>query len=169
MSVPLQALAPTFTPREFRSALGMFATGVTLVTARGPDGLPVGLTISSFNSVSLEPPLVVWSLAQTAASLPAFRAASHYAVHVLTREQQHLAERFASRTADRFAGVACAPGRGGAPVLEGCAAVFQCFNRRNQVEGDHVLFIGQVEQCTWDTRCAPLLYHDGRFHTEHPL
>jgi flavin reductase (DIM6/NTAB) family NADH-FMN oxidoreductase RutF len=169
MTRPRHALSPSFTPREFRSALGMFATGVTIVTTRGEDGQPVGLTANSFNSVSLEPPLVLWSLSQAAASLPAFRDGSHYAIHVLAADQRALAERFAAKGADRWSGLEVQDGVGGAPVIAGAAATFECFNRSRYDEGDHVIFVGEVERCVWREGASPLLYHGGRFYTEHPL
>lgn len=169
MPAPHQALAPTFTLRQFRDALGMFATGVTIVTTRAPDGLPIGLTANSFNSVSLDPPLVLWSLSQAAASLPAFRAGSHYAIHVLATDQRELAERFAARGADRWSGLESQPGAGGVPLIPGCAATFECFNRSRYDEGDHVIFVGEVERCSWRPDASPLLFHGGRFYTEHPL
>ena len=160
---------PSFSHREFRDALGMFATGVTIVTARSAAGALVGLTASSFNSVSLTPPLVLWSLAHKAASMPVFAAGSHYAINVLCADQKALAERFASRTEDRWAGVAHTPGVSGAPLLDGALATFECFNRSRYDEGDHVIFVGEVERCTHRADAAPLLYHGGRFYTEHPL
>jgi len=169
MPSPRQALAPHFTPREFRSALGMFATGVTIVTTLDSDGQPVGLTASSFNSVSLEPPLVLWSLSRAAASMPAFREGSHYAIHVLASDQKALAERFAARGTDRWSGVETLVGAGGAPLITGAAATFECFNRSRYDEGDHIIFVGEVERCTWREGASPLLYHGGRFYTEHPL
>ncbi len=147
----------------------MFATGVTIVTARGADGQLVGLTANSFNSVSLQPPLVLWSLARTAASLAAFATGSHYAINVLAADQKTLAERFAARGVDRWAGVEHAPGVSGAPVLAGAAATFECFNRSRYEEGDHVIFVGEVERCGHRAGVPPLLYHGGRFYTEHPL
>ena len=99
----------------------MFATGVTIVTARTTEGALVGLTANSFNSVSLEPPLVLWSLARAAASLPAFSAGSHYAINILAADQQNLARRFATKDVDRFADVAFEDGAGGAPLLAGAA------------------------------------------------
>lgn len=166
---PPAALPPAFSPREFRDALGMFATGVTIVTALGDDGAPIGMTANSFNSVSLEPPLVLWSLAHKATLLRAFSTGTHYAVNVLAVEQRALAERFAARGIDRWAGVAHRPGANGAPVLDGAAAVFECFNRSQYVEGDHTIFVGQVERCSHRHGASPLLYHGGRFFTEHPL
>jgi flavin reductase (DIM6/NTAB) family NADH-FMN oxidoreductase RutF len=169
MTPPRQAQPPSFSAHEFRAALGMFATGVTIVTARTAEGQVIGLTANSFNSVSLEPPLVLWSLSQAAASLPAFRAGSHYAINVLASDQKLLAERFALKGADRWAGVSFTPGECGAPLLGGAAATFECFNRSRYEEGDHVIFVGEVERCSWRPGASPLLFHGGRFYTEHPL
>jgi flavin reductase (DIM6/NTAB) family NADH-FMN oxidoreductase RutF len=166
---PRKAQPPSFSTQEFRAALGMFATGVTIVTARTAEGLVIGLTANSFNSVSLDPPLVLWSLAQGAASLPVFRAGSHYAINVLAKDQKALAERFAVRGAERWNGVKFAEGMGGAPLLEGAAATFECFNRSRYEEGDHVIFVGEVERCTHRHGASPLLFHGGRYYTEHPL
>ena len=129
----------------------MFATGVTIVTARSPAGDLVGLTASSFNSVSLTPPLVLWSLSRSAASMAVLATGAHYAINVLAADQKELAERFAMRGVDRWAGVAHQPGVNNAPLLRGAVATFECFNR-SRYEG-----------------VAPLLYHGGRFYTEHPL
>jgi len=169
MSQRRQAQPPAFSIREFRTALGMFATGVTIVTARTAEGQVIGLTANSFNSVSLEPPLVLWSLAQAAASLPAFRAGSHYAINVLAADQKALAERFAMKGTDRWSGVGFTEGVCGAPLLAGAAATFECFNRSRYDEGDHVIFVGEVERCAWRAGASPLLFHGGRFYTEHPL
>ena len=164
-----RAQSPGFSPAEFRTALGMFATGVTIVTARAPDGQWVGLTANSFNSVSLSPPLVLWSLSQVASAMDAFRDGSHYAINILAADQQALALRFATRGVDRFADVECTEGRCGAPLIAGSVASFECFNRSRYAEGDHVIFVGEVEHCTYRAGAAPLLFHGGRFYTEHPL
>jgi flavin reductase (DIM6/NTAB) family NADH-FMN oxidoreductase RutF len=164
-----QARPPLFSSAEFRTALGLFATGVTIVTARAPDGSLVGLTANSFNSVSLNPPLVLWSLSQAASSMAAFRTGSHYAINILAADQQALAQRFASRHADRFADVAFVEGQSGAPLLSGAVASFECFNRSRYAEGDHVIFVGEVECCSHQLGTSPLLYHGGKFYTEHPL
>ena len=164
-----RARPPHFSSTEFRTALGMFATGVTIVTARASDGTLVGLTANSFNSVSLMPPLVLWSLSQAAASMDAFRTGSHYAINILGADQQALAQRFATRGIDRFAEVDFAQGVSGAPLLSGAVATFECFNRSRYVEGDHVIFVGEVERCSHRAGAAPLLYHGGKFYTEHPL
>lgn len=167
--MPTHAQAPQFTPAEFRTALGMFATGVTIVTARSPEGHFVGLTASSFNSVSQTPPLVLWSLSLKARSLAAFSQGSHYAINILAAEQRHLAERFASQVDDRFEGIRFELGAGGAPVLDGVMAVFECFNRSQYEEGDHTIFVGEVEQCRRREGAQPLIYHGGKFFTELPL
>lgn len=165
----LRALPPSFSTPEFRMALGMFATGVTIVTARTASGALVGLTANSFNSVSLEPPLVLWSLSRAAASMPAFSTGSHYAINILGADQQDLARRFAAKGVDRFADVDFVEGAGGAPILAGAAASFECFNRSRYEEGDHVIFVGEVERCTHREGASPLLYHGGKFYAEHPL
>lgn len=147
----------------------MFATGVTIVTARTPTGELVGLTANSFNSVSLNPPLVLWSLSQAAGSMPALSAGSHYAINILAADQKELAERFAGKREDRWDGVAFTDGAAGSPLLEGAAASFECFNRSRYEEGDHVIFVGEVERCSHRVGAAPLLFHGGKFYTEHPL
>lgn len=147
----------------------MFATGVTIVTARAASGELVGLTANSFNSVSLEPPLVLWSLAQAAGSMPALSTGSHYAINILAADQKALAERFAAQREGRWDGVAWTEGASGSPLLAGAAATFECFNRSRYDEGDHVIFVGEVERCAHRAGAAPLLFHGGRFYTEHPL
>jgi flavin reductase (DIM6/NTAB) family NADH-FMN oxidoreductase RutF len=169
VKLPARARPPSFSAPEFRQALGMFATGVTIVTMRTAEGALVGLTASSFNSVSLEPPLVLWSLAHRSSSMPALGSGSHYAINILSASQKDLAERFAQKKTDRWLGVEFTPGLGGAPLLAGAAASFECFNRSRYDEGDHVIFVGEVERCTHVAGASPLLFHGGRFYTEHPL
>jgi flavin reductase (DIM6/NTAB) family NADH-FMN oxidoreductase RutF len=164
-----RARPPSFSASEFRQALGMFATGVTVVTARTADGTLVGLTASSFNSVSLAPPLVLWSLGRSSGSMPALDTGSHYAVNILAADQKALAEQFAQKKTDRWLNVEFTEGASGVPVLAGCAATFECFNRSRYDEGDHVIFVGEVERCTHREGAAPLLYHGGRFYTEQLL
>ena len=169
ISKPSAAQSPAFTSSEFRLALGMFATGVTIVTARTAQGQLVGLTANSFNSVSLQPPLVLWSLSRSAGSLEAFSTGSHYAINILAADQQDLALQFASKSADRFTGVQFTEGACGAPLLVGSVASFECFNRSRYEEGDHIIFVGEVERCSHQSGASPLLYHGGKFYTEHPL
>lgn len=147
----------------------MFATGVTVVTARTSDGQLIGLTANSFNSVSLDPPLVLWSLSNRSASLAVFRTGTHYAINVLAASQHELARRFAAARHSRWHGVAWHPGRAGAPLLDGAVAHFECRNRSRYTEGDHVIFVGEVEHCDHFAGVAPLLFHGGRYYTEHLL
>lgn len=149
--------------RDFRSTLGNFATGITVITALAENGEAVGVTISSFNSVSLEPPLILWSLALNSPSLDVFRNASHYAVNVLSAEQQNLSDRFASRSADRFAGISQRPGLGGAPLLDGCCAWFECSNEAHYPGGDHLILVGHVERFEQGDAPLPLIFHGGRY------
>ena len=164
-----QAGRPSFSPKEFKASLAMFATGVTIVTARTTAGALIGLTANSFNSVSLNPPLVLWSLSQAATSMAALSSGSHYAINILAADQKALAERFASRQQDRWQDVPFTVGASGAPLLTGAAATFECFNRSRYAEGDHVIFVGEVERCGHRAGAAPLLFHGGRFYTEHAL
>lgn len=166
---PRKASPPSFSRREFRASLAMFATGVTIVTARTAAGELVGLTANSFNSVSLEPPLVLWSLARAAGSMSTLTAGSHYAINILSASQKDLAERFATRGANRWVGVSFTEGTGGAPLLAGAAATFECFNRSRYEEGDHVIFVGEVERCAHRPGASPLLFHGARYYTEHLL
>ncbi len=165
----LAANSPNFSRQEFRSALGMFATGVTIITARTADGDLIGLTANSFNSVSLEPPLVLWSLSRSAASMAALSTGSHYAINILAADQKEMAERFAGKRENRWEGVEFSEGLCGAPLLAGVAATFECFNRSRYEEGDHVIFVGEVERCEHRAGVSPLLFHGGKFYTEHPL
>jgi len=153
---------PAFDRREFRDALGCFATGVTVVTTRAAGGEPIGLTVNSFSSVSLQPPLVLWSLARDAQSLPAFEQAAHWAVHVLAARQEDLSARFAARGTDKFAGLAFDDGIGGQPLLRGCAARFQCRSAFRYDGGDHVIFVGEVVALD-RSDSPPLVFHRGRY------
>ncbi|MCH8622275.1 flavin reductase family protein [Undibacterium sp. TS12] len=151
-----------FDTRHFRDALSQFATGVTVITTRLESGTFLGLTASSFNSVSLDPPLILWSLGTRANSLPVFTGNSHYVVNVLSSEQAWLAEQFASRKTNRFEGVDYTLSRTGHPILTGASAWFECHNRSRYPEGDHVIFVGEVEHCEF-TPQPPLVFHSGQF------
>lgn len=150
-------------PQQLRGALGRFATGVTIVTCRDAGGARVGLTANSFAALSLDPPLVLWSLRRESASLAAFVQARHFAINVLAESQIGLSRRFASREPDKFAEGLWSDGHGGAPVLGGCTAVFECEQQAQQQAGDHMLFIGRVLRLS-DTPLAPLVFHAGRYH-----
>jgi len=158
------APAVPFDPRQFRDALGSFATGITVVTALGPQGQPLGLTVNSFNAVSLEPPLVLWSLARKSHSCEAFRQASHYAVNILALDQEEISQHFAmTPPEERFKGVAWHAGRSGVPILEGCCAWFEVRNDVQHVGGDHLIFVGQVQEFARDAERLPLIFHAGRY------
>lgn len=148
--------------RELRDVLGCFATGVSVVTTRGEGGAPVGLTINSFNSVSLDPPLVLWSLALTAPSLSAFRAHRAFAVNILSETQAGLARKFARPASDKFAGVDWKPGYADVPLIAGAAARLECRTWRRYEGGDHEIIIGEVIAVAATDR-APLIFHRGRF------
>jgi flavin reductase (DIM6/NTAB) family NADH-FMN oxidoreductase RutF len=148
--------------RDFRNALGTYATGVTIITAMADDGKPYGLTCNSFASVSLNPPLVLWSLGMYSQGLPIFQNASHFAVNVLGVSQQALATTFAKSTVDRFAGVKWKPGLGNAPLLADCVAYFQCRAANRYYGGDHVIFLGAVEAYSYNEK-EPLLFASGGY------
>jgi flavin reductase (DIM6/NTAB) family NADH-FMN oxidoreductase RutF len=167
-----RASPPNFDAAAFRRALAQFATGVTVITTRASSGQLIGITASSFNSVSLAPPLVLWSLSTKSASMPVFRANSHYVVNVLADSQIDLCKRFSTVKGDRFAGVSHAAGDTGMPVLDGALAWFECHNRSRYEEGDHVIFVGEVERCGVHPdagKVAPLVFHGGAFHGLKPL
>lgn len=145
-----------------RQALGQFATGVTIVTTLGADNEPVGITANSFSSVSLEPPLVLWSLSTTALSRPAFENATYFGVHVLTAAQEELSERFGSRGRNKFAGLKWAPGPGSVPLLEEYAARFQCRMANRYPVGDHIVFVGEVLRFDKSDK-RPLVFHGGTY------
>lgn len=162
MHTKSSVISAEFDNQHFRLALSQFATGVTVITTRLADGTYLGLTASSFNSVSLDPPLVLWSLNNAAQSMPVFSGNSHYVINVLSVEQADLAMQFSSRMDNRFVGVDFDLSRTGHPILKGVSAWFECHNRSRYPEGDHVIFVGEVEQCEY-TAQAPLIYHNGSF------
>jgi len=149
-------------PRDFRNALGTYGTGVTIITATAADGRPYGITCNSFASVSLNPPLVLWSLGIYSSSLTVFQNASHFTVHVLGNSQQALANKFAKSTEDKFAGVDWTPGLGNAPVLAESVANFQCRSVNRYYGGDHVIFLGAVEAYAYNSG-EPLLFARGTY------
>ena len=152
-----------FDSAAFRAALGRFATGVTIVTCVDAAGNRFGVTANSYNSVSLDPPLVLWSLAKNSRSLDAFQQAEAFAIHILSADQQELAMRFASRgDGDKFEGLHLSTGEGGVPLFEECAAHFECRTENRFEGGDHVIFLGRVVNFARGEHEA-LLFHDGRF------
>lgn len=148
--------------QAFRQALGSFTTGVTIITASAPDGTPIGLTANSFNSVSLDPPLVLWSLAKTSLSIEAFSAAKHWNVHVLSQHQQNLSNTFASKGQDKFKDINLEEGISSAPLISDCSARFQCRNTVTHDGGDHLIFIGEV--LDFDQQpLPPLVFQQGQY------
>ena len=169
MKAALQALAPPNPDtravpdsRGLRTALGQFATGITVVTTRASTGGFVGLTVNSFSALSLQPPLVLWSLRCTSPSLPVFQGAERFVVNVLAEAQVEVSRRFASPLPDKFDGVAHAESTTGLPLLHGAAAWFECRTVSQQLAGDHCLFIAEVERFT-ASELAPLLFHAGGY------
>jgi flavin reductase (DIM6/NTAB) family NADH-FMN oxidoreductase RutF len=161
---PLPLPRSSLDARDFRSALGCFPTGVCLVTTLGPGGIPAGLTVNSFSSASLDPPMVLWSLARTAGCAMAFRDAEYFTINVLGREDEALSTHFARSGPDKFAGFAerFTPGLGGAPVLANALANFECHSRHRYYGGDHIVIIGVVERYAWTER-QPLGFYRGKY------
>lgn len=153
--------------KDFRDALGCFATGVTIATTMDAVSNPVGVTASSFNSVSLDPPLVLWSLGKNSLSREAFCDSGHFAIHILAASQEGLSNRFARSGQDKFADVLWSEGRLGSPVFTDHAALFECRTRHQYDGGDHIIFVGEV--VAYETRdVAPLLFHGGRYAERRP-
>ena len=148
--------------KQFRNALGAFTTGVTIVTTCDREGNNVGLTVNSFNSVSLDPPLVLWSLARSSASLDAFLNSEYFAVHILAADQEQLSNLFAQRGADKFAGLTLEHGHGNVPLLGGCSARFECRRAFRYDGGDHEIFIGEVLTFEHFER-PPLVFQGGKY------
>lgn len=155
-------------PLLLRNALGAFATGVTVITTVAADGHDVGVTANSFNSVSLDPPLVLWSLNKASGSMPAFGQADHFAVHLLAFGQREISDRFSSKRQNRFEGLDLLRGAGGVPLLEGCAGRFVCRTEYRYEGGDHMIFVGRVIDVQLSER-APLLYVRGSYSAAMPM
>jgi flavin reductase (DIM6/NTAB) family NADH-FMN oxidoreductase RutF len=160
MSVP--------TPSDMRATLANFATGVAVISTIDPQGRPFGMTVNSFNAVSLDPPLVLWSIGLQAHSLPIWRAARGFAVNILSAGQEDLSRRFSSRVEDRFEGVDWQPGLDGLPLLDGSVASFECRFWARYPGGDHEIMVGEVIACQ-RSDMAPLVYCQGRMGTLHTV
>lgn len=149
-------------PAELRRALGRFATGVTVVTTRVPSGWMVGLTVNSFSSVSLDPPLILWSVNRSSSSLAAFQEAGRFAVNVLSEHQRGMAENFCANVSNRFEGIPHESGMLNVPLLPEALAWFECRTVSELNGGDHIILVGEVVEFGYhDDR--PLLYYGGRF------
>lgn len=149
--------------RTLRDALGLFVTGVTVITTRSASGEAVGITANSFNSVSLDPALVLWSIGTKSRSLAAFETANHFAVHILGESQIGLSQTFATSGADKFASLEVTNGLGNVPLLNGCAARLECSIFDRLPAGDHVIYLGEVERLVHDPAQRPLVYHGGQY------
>jgi flavin reductase (DIM6/NTAB) family NADH-FMN oxidoreductase RutF len=162
---PLAPPRPSLDARDLRSALGSFPTGVCLITTLAPEGQRVGLTANSFSSVSLDPPMVLWSLGRSASSAPVFRDAEYFAINVLAAGDEALSSHFARPGADKFAPYAArfTEGLASVPVLHGAVATFECHSRHRYYGGDHIIVIGRVERYAYDAGRPPLVFHRGRY------
>jgi flavin reductase (DIM6/NTAB) family NADH-FMN oxidoreductase RutF len=157
-------------PRAFRDALGLFPTGVAVVTTRGPGGERVGATVSSFNSVSLDPPLILFSIARNAKAFDAWAGAAHFAVNVLSEAQSEISNRFARALTDKWDGITDIAGDAGGPLIPNASACFQCESYAKHEGGDHLILIGRVT--SYATTPAgtprPLLFYRGRYRELDP-
>lgn len=146
----------------FRRALGCFPTGIAVVTTIDAEGRPAGITVSSFNSVSLDPPLVLWSIGRASVSFDIFARAGFFAVNVLSRAEFDLVARFAASGGDRFQGLSCRQGIGGVPILPDFAACFECETEHRYDGGDHRIIVGRVLAFE-DHDKEPLIVHRGQY------
>jgi len=153
----------SFDQRTFRDTLGLFVTGVTVITTRDQAMRPVGITANSFNSVSLDPPLILWSVGLNARSLEAFASAKAFAVHILRDDQADLSKRFAKSGDEKFSGLDIEAGLNDVPLLPDCAARLECLPYAQHPSGDHILFIAEVHRLSSDPDAMPLVYHGGRY------
>jgi len=153
----------SFESRAFRDALGCFATGVAIAATRAVDGTPVGLTVNSFSSVSLDPPLVLWSIDLQSGSLSAFRGAAAFSINILAASQVEIARRFAEPGTCRFDETPCSDGALGVPVIDGALAVLECAVEARHPGGDHEIIIGRAQRISHAIGVKPLLYWRGRF------
>ena len=152
-------------PRAFRQALGQFATGVAIITAQAVDRGIIGLTMSSFNSVSLDPPLILFSIDRRSASLNAMIDAKGYAVNILGRDQEHLSDKFAKALGDKWTAVEHTFGDGVAPLIAGALAHFECTPYAHHDGGDHVIFVGRVKRFTAYPQKEPLIFFRGMYRS----
>lgn len=153
--------------RTLRDAMGCFATGITIVTALATDGTPVGLTANSFTSVSLDPPLLLVCIANTAGTAPVLRGATDFGVNVLQISQQQASNRFAGKGEDRFAATPWGPGESGVPLLDGSLVSFECRTHAVHEGGDHFILVGEVTRAQFEPRRDPLLYFRGKYRRLH--
>jgi flavin reductase (DIM6/NTAB) family NADH-FMN oxidoreductase RutF len=155
-------------PRNLRNALGRFATGVTVITTRAPSGKLEGLTANSFAALSLDPPLVLWSLSRRSLSMPSFEEVGFFAVNVLSASQVDLSHHFATPSSNKYQGISFDEGLGGCPLLKDSLATFECETANKVDGGDHVIFVGRVRR-TILREGQPLIFSAGQYCTSLPL
>jgi len=152
-------------PTQYKQALGSFATGITVISAPGPDGTPIGITANSFNSVSIDPPLVLFSLKRSSYSLQAFLDSETFAVNILREDQQSLCDRFAQASEDKWSRVGYDIWDTGCPILHDALAKFECRIRHTYEGGDHIIIVGEVVRFEYDPNGRPLVYWRGKFQS----
>lgn len=149
-------------PRALRNALGRFATGVTVITTRTDSGKMEGMTANSFSALSLDPPLVLWSIRNQAPSLPSFLESGRFAVNILSCEQREVSSHFATPQAEKFEGLDYVIGEGGCPIFEDSLAIFECETEKTVEGGDHLIMIGRVVHVAHRDG-EPLLFNAGKY------
>ena len=164
---PEAAAGNAIDPMELRRCLGSFVTGVTVITTLDETGAPIGMTANSFNSVSLDPPIIVWSLRTNARTFPVYANASRFVVNILAEGQVDVSNRFAKSGPDRFDGVAWSKGIDGVPLIDGCSAHLECRTEATYPGGDHLLFLGRVERIV-NASLKPLAFGSGKYMVVHP-
>jgi len=157
---------PAFDSALFQETLGCFPTGVVVATTRGVANKPVGLTVNLFTSVSLDSPLILWSIALEAPSLSAFREHPAFTINILSEEQQSLCMQFAKPSDNKFEGIDWHPGYEDTPIIKNALAVLQCRTYRRYEGGDHEIFIGEVKKIEFTDK-KPLVFHRGKFFELH--
>ena len=162
--ISTKAAESAIDPLELRRCLGSFVTGVTVMTVLDAQGKPEGITANSFSSLSLDPPLIVWSLRLSSRSFNTYQNAARFAVNILAEDQVDISNRFAASGVDRFDGVAYTPGLGGVPLIKGCVSYLECSLEASYPGGDHVLFVGRVERIHMHEG-RPLAYGSGGYLT----
>lgn len=168
VTIDNQAGLPAVDSLELRRCLGSFVTGVTVVTALDANGHPEGITANSFSSLSLDPPLIVWSLRLSSRSFNTYQNARHFAVNILAQDQVNVSNRFASSGINRFEGISHRAGLCDVPLIDGCASYLECSLEASHPGGDHVLFIGRVQRIRVND-CKPLAYGNGGYLSVQPL
>jgi flavin reductase (DIM6/NTAB) family NADH-FMN oxidoreductase RutF len=153
----------TIDKQEYRKTLGQFPTGVTVITTLSDTGEPVGMTASSFNSVSMDPPLILWSIDHRAHSLEIFENCKHFAINILSDQQKDVSNLFASTGADKFKDTEFTEGVGKSPLLPNCIAQLECRTWNTYDGGDHTIIVGEVMACTHDETQSALLFYQGDY------